>query len=186
MRCLPQRSDGLVVKACAVSTKKQLHRFGIVRLQRLCSTCAESRLQQTRWGEARTLCSCNSMMRNQQWNPRRVRASSSTTARSNADSKRGTACLQGLAKVWIPPNKYAAMRLGDVWRRGSWPPVVLGSCAGIFIFGPAQKKAKVPQYRLRRPQASSVTPLNTTQYFPAISRAHLPHKLQAVQETSQP
>ena len=56
----------------------------------------------------------------------------------------------------------------------------------ILVFGPAQKKAKVPQYRLRRPQASSVTPLNTTQYFPAISRAHLPHKLQAVQETSQP
>ena len=103
MRCLPQRSDGLVVKACAVSTKRQLHRFGIVRLQRLCSTCAESRLQQTRWGEARTLCSCNSIMRNQQMSSPSARFPAVRLAREQCGSKGGTACNgKDLAKVWTP------------------------------------------------------------------------------------
>ena len=89
-RRTPQRSDGLVVKACAVSTKRQLHRFGIARLQRLCSTCAESRLQQPRWSEARTLCSYNSIMRDQEMRPPTVQASSGTTAQQ-CNQERGSA-----------------------------------------------------------------------------------------------
>ena len=46
--------------------------------------------------------------------------------------------------------------------------------------------AKRPRYRSRRPQDSRVAPLNPNQYFPAIAWPHVPYKLQAVQETSQP
>ena len=128
--CFLQRSDGLVVKACAVSTKKQLHRFGIVRLQRLCSTCAESRLQQTRWGEARTLCSCNSIMRNQQMSSPSARFPAVRLAREQCGSQEALPARQRPCQSLDSRPTYATTGLGGVRRRGLRRPLLSSERAG--------------------------------------------------------
>ena len=115
----------------------------------------ESRLQQPRWGEARTLCSCNSIMRNQEMRSRRVRASSGTTARSNATQDFALPA-KGLPKTagLLPMNR----ERGRLARSGVCSVLcmfgfvrVLASPRKIHIFG----QAKPSVIEVRRPQDSS-------------------------------
>ena len=166
MRCLPQRSDGLVVKACAVSTKRQLHRFGIVRLQRLCSTCAESRLQQTRWGEARTLCSCNSIMRNQQMSSPSARFPAVRLAREQCGSQEALPARQRPCQSLDSRPTYATTGLGGVRRRGLRRPLLSSERAGtqrgskIHFFGDAKRGV----IEVRGPQDSSGSALEYAEH----------------------
>ena len=167
MRCLPQRSsDGRVVKACAVSTKRQLHRFGIVRLQRLCSTCAESRLQQTRWGEARTLCSCNSIMRNQQMSSPSARFPAVRLAREQCGSQEALPARQRPCQSLDSRPTYATTGLGGVRRRGLRRPLLSSERAGtqrgskIHFFGQAKRRV----IEVRGPQDSSGSALEYAEH----------------------
>ena len=168
-----------------MSTKKQLHRFGIVRLQHLCGQSRAAKRAKTKLLQESA---CDSVIRDQEMRSRRMRATSGT------DCARNTVHSSGLCSPARPSQSLDSrpikptMCLGDVWRRSS-PRLFHLFLVFIFLFWSwscPKKGKKSGQYRLRRPQGSCAAPLNTTQYSLRARGSHLPHRLQAVQETSQP
>ena len=157
-----------------------------------CSTFSASRAAKRAKTKLLQESACDSIIRNQEMPSRRVEHPAERLARSKCASK-GMLwhCLQGLPKVWTPARwilRRASRRRTKDGFVAFFRCLSLRLSAGLifFSFGPAQTRAKPKRKRVRRPQEFAVVRQKCAEQASAAARAHLPHKLQAVQETSQP